>query len=265
MHIKKVFFSIFIFLICNLLRAQTFNFKNYTDEDGLAQSYVYCVSQSNKGFLYLSTGDGFCKFDGNDFKIFTTKDNLAENFINTHFTDSRNITWIGHFQNGISYLSGNNFYKIKGSEKLETKINAFAEDKSKNIWVAAQQKGLYKIDSALKFTQLKSTENENFNSVYFDLDNQLLAATDEGLFLFKTEGQKEMTPVCIVSGFEGKKIKCIIPCDSLRNSFWKLLLHLLANCRRLGLCFHEYFYDICRSFQKFMDWITWRRFAENFI
>jgi ligand-binding sensor domain-containing protein/serine phosphatase RsbU (regulator of sigma subunit) len=217
---REIPFLVFIFLTCNLLRAQTFNFKNYTDEDGLAQSYVYCVSQSSKGFLYLSTGDGFCKFDGNEFKTYTIKDNLAENFINTHFSDSRNITWIGHFQNGISYLSGNNFYKIKDSEKLETKINAFAEDKSKNIWVAAQQKGLYKIDSALKFTQLKSTENENFNSIYFDLDNQLLAATDEGLFLFKTEGQKEMAPVCIVSGFEGKKIKCIIPCDSLRNSFW---------------------------------------------
>ena len=117
---KKALLIIFSFLLCTILRAQTFNFKNYTDEDGLAQSYVYCVSQSSKGFLYLSTGDGFCKFDGNEFKTYTIKDNLAENFINTHFTDSRNITWIGHFQTGVSYLSGNNFYKIKGSEKLET-------------------------------------------------------------------------------------------------------------------------------------------------
>ena len=220
MHKRKISFLVFIFLICNFLRAQTFNFKNYTDEDGLAQSYVYCVSQSSKGFLYLSTGDGFCKFDGNSFKTYTTKDNLAENFINTHFTDSRNITWIGHFQNGISYLSGNTFYKIKGSEKLETKINAFAEDNFKNIWVAPQQKGLYKIDSSIKYMAVPKTETENFNTIYFDLDNQLLAGTDEGLFLFKTNNPKELTPVCIIDGFEGKRIKCITPCDSLRNSFW---------------------------------------------
>src|ERR1700758_2841600 len=219
MHKKKISFLVLIFLICNFLHAQTFNFKNYTDEDGLAQSYVYCVSQSSKGFLYLSTGDGFCKFDGNTFKTFTIKDNLAENFINIHFTDSRNITWIGHFQNGVSFLSGNTFYKVKGSEKIETKINAFAEDNAKNIWVTAQQKGLFKIDSAFKLTAAESPLSSNFNSIHFDLDNQLLAGTDEGLFLLKTK-EKKLSSICAISGFEGKKIQCIIPCDSLKNSFW---------------------------------------------
>ena len=217
MH-KKISLLLLILFACNL-QSQTYNFKNYTDEDGLPQSYVYCVSQSNKGFLYLSTGDGFCKFDGNNFKTFTIKDNLAENFINTHFTDSRNITWIGHFQNGVSYLTGNTFYKVKNSEKLETKVNALAEDNTKNIWVVAQQKGLYKIDTAFKFTQVQTPLKANINTVYFDLDGEMLTATDEGLFLLKIN-QKNITTVCAVKGFEDKKIQCIIPCDSLRNSFW---------------------------------------------
>ena len=211
---------LFLFLLTsNFLHAQTYNFKNYTDEDGLPQSYVYCVSQSNKGFLYLSTGDGFCKFDGNTFKNYTVKDNLAENFINTHFTDSRNITWIGHFQNGVSYLQGNNFYKVKDSEKIETKINAFAEDKLKTTWLAAQQKGLFKIDSTFKLTSVKTPLSTNFNAIQFDLDDELLAATDEGLFLLKTK-EKKTTTICSIKGFEGKKIQCLIPCDSLKNSFW---------------------------------------------
>ncbi len=217
MH-KKLSLLLLILLAFNL-QSQTYNFKNYTDEDGLPQSYVYCVSQSNKGFLYLSTGDGFCKFDGNNFKTFTTRDNLSENFINTHFTDSRNITWIGHFQNGVSYLTGNTFYKVKNSEKLETKVNALAEDNAKNIWVVAQQKGLYKIDTAFKFSQVQIPLQSNINAVYFDLDGEMLTATDEGLFLLKTN-QKTVSTVCAVKGFEDKKIQCIVPCDTLRNSFW---------------------------------------------
>ena len=215
---KKLYLLLLILLAYNL-QSQTYNFKNYTDEDGLPQSYVYCISQSNKGFLYLSTGDGFCKFDGNSFKTFTTRDNLSENFINTHFTDSRNITWIGHFQNGVSYLTGNTFYKVQNSEKLETKINALAEDNAKNIWVVAQQKGLYKIDTAFKFTQVQTPLQANINTIYFDLDGEMLSATDEGLFLLKTN-QKKITTVCAVKGFEDKKIQCIIPCDTLKNSFW---------------------------------------------
>jgi len=206
-------------LACYVCSAQTYNFKNYTDEDGLPQSYVYCISQSNKGYLYLSTGDGFCKFDGNSFKTYTIKDNLAENFINTHYTDSRDITWIGHFQNGVSFLSGNTFYKVKDSEKFETKVNAFAEDNSKNIWVAAQQKGLFKIDSNFRLNPIETSLPANFNALCFDLDNQLLAATEEGLFLLKAK-EKKVSSICAISGFEGKKIQSIIPCDSLRNSFW---------------------------------------------
>ncbi|MHB8401911.1 MAG: two-component regulator propeller domain-containing protein [Bacteroidia bacterium] len=218
LYLRKLFIFISICLTSQVF-SQSYNFKNYTDEDGLPQSYVYCVSQSDKGYLYLSTGDGFCKFDGNSFKTFTTKDNLAENFISTHYIDSRKITWIGHFQNGVSFKSGNNFYKIVGSEKFETKVNAFAEDEGKNIYVAAQQKGLFKIDTLFKLHAVETSFAVNFNSLQFDMDNQLLAGTDEGLFLLKTN-QNKVNSVCSISGFEGKKIQCIVPCDSLRNAFW---------------------------------------------
>ena len=238
---KKLHVLFLTFVVCaSFLQAQTYNFKNYTDEDGLPQSYVYCVSQSNKGFLYLSTGDGFCKFDGNTFKNYTAKDGLAENFINTHFTDSRNITWIGHFQSGISYLQGNNFYKVKGSEKIETKINAFAEDKLKNIWVTAQQKGLFKIDSTFKLTSVETPLSTNFNSLCFDLDNELLAATDEGLFLLKTK-EKTTTAVCAIKEFEGKKIQCLVPCDSLKNSFWVAIPgEGIYKVLKAGSCYYVY-------------------------
>jgi len=236
---KKLFVLISV-LIALSLQSQTYNFKNYTDEDGLPQSYVYCVSQSNKGFLYLSTGDGFCKFDGNTFKTFTTRDNLAENFINTHFIDSRNITWIGHFQNGVSYLTGNTFYKVKNSEKIETKVNAIAEDKTKNIWIVAQQKGLYKVDTSFKFIQVQTSLTANINSVCFDLDGEMLTATDEGLFLLKTN-QKTITTVCNVKGFEDKKIQCIIPCDTLKNSFWVAIQgEGVYKILKAGSCYYVY-------------------------
>ena len=200
--------------------AQTYNFKPYTEDDGLPQSYIYCISQSSKGFLYLSTGDGFSVFDGNKFKTSTIKDSLSENFINTHFTDSRGITWIGHFQNGVSYMRDQKFYKLKGTDSLETKINSFAEDKEKNIWFGAQQKGLYKIDSNLIFSLVETGLTANFNSICFDSEGELLAATNEGLYLFKTAGLKKIIQSCQVNGLEYKNIKCIIPVDSTKTAFW---------------------------------------------
>jgi len=217
---KQIILFLFLFFTAGISFSQTYNFKPYTEDDGLPQSYIYCISQSDKGFLYLSTGDGFSIFDGNKFRTSTTKDSLAENFINTHFTDSRGIIWIGHFQNGVSYKQGRNFYKLKGSDSLETKVNSFAEDKQKNIWFGAQQKGLFKIDSSFNFSAVETGLNANFNSICFDADGELLAATNEGLFLFKTSGQKKITAFCPVNGLENKNVKCIIPADSLKNTFW---------------------------------------------
>jgi ligand-binding sensor domain-containing protein/serine phosphatase RsbU (regulator of sigma subunit) len=217
--IRQIFFLCLLFA-ATLSFAQTYNFRLYTEDEGLPQSYIYCISQTSKGFLYLSTGDGFAVFDGNKFTASTTKDNLAENFINTHYTDSRGITWIGHFQKGISYKQGRKFYKLKGSDSLETKVNSFAEDKKKNIWFGALQKGLFKIDSALSLNRIETGVEANFNSICFDSEGELLAATSEGLFLFKANDTQKLGAFCPVVGLESKNVKCIIPTDSTKTTFW---------------------------------------------
>ncbi len=236
---------IFIFLFFTFFtNAQTYNFKTYTEDDGLPQSYIYCISQTNKGLVYLSTGDGFSIFDGNHFKTASTKDSLAENFINTHFTDSRGITWIGHFQNGVSYMQKRNFYKLKSSDSLETKINSFAEDKQNNVWFCAQQKGLFKIDSSLKFTLIETGLTANFNSICFDYDGDLLAASTEGLYVFKNNlsGAREKNKIsafCPVNGLENKNIKCIVPADSLKNTFWVTVAgEGVFKIIKAGSCYH---------------------------
>jgi len=199
---------------------QTYNFKTYTEDDGLPQSYIYCISQTSKGFLYLSTGDGFCEFGGTRFTNYTTRDSLAENFINTHFTDSRGVTWIGHFQNGISYRQGKGFKKIKGAELLETKIISFAEDNKKNVWFVAQQKGVFKIDTTFHVDTVNTGLEAYVNTVCFDGEGNLLAATQSGLYIFRTDDPKKPVKVCPVSGLNEKNIKYIIPADSAKTIFW---------------------------------------------
>ncbi len=214
-----VFLSI-AFACANFLSAQTYNFKTYTEDDGLPQSYIYCISQTAKGFLYLSTGNGFCEFGGTRFTNYTTRDSLSENFINTHFTDSRGITWIGHFQNGVSYRQGAKFFKLKGTEKLETKILSFTEDSKKNIWYVAQQKGIFKVDSTFKIDSVNTGLDAAVNAICFDADGNLLAATNEGMFVFRTDDPKKPVKVCPVNGLVGKNIKFIIAADSAKTIFW---------------------------------------------
>ena len=55
-------------------------FPNYNVEmdfistkDGLASKEVYCVAQDNFGFIWFGTKFGLNRYDGKQFKLFTTK------------------------------------------------------------------------------------------------------------------------------------------------------------------------------------------------
>jgi ligand-binding sensor domain-containing protein len=59
---------------------QMYNFRNYSEDDGLPHSYIYHISQYTDGYLSLSTGEGYTMFDGNKFTTFTSKE-IADNFV----------------------------------------------------------------------------------------------------------------------------------------------------------------------------------------
>ena len=200
--------------------SQIYNFRTYTEDNGLPQNYIYSISQSKNGFLYLSTGNGFAAFGGNKFKSFTIKDSLCENFVNIHFTDSKGIIWLGHYQNGISFLKNNKFYKIRKSETLGSKVISFAEDKQQNIWFIVQGKGLYYIDSTLQIQKPSFNEEYFFNCICIDNTGKLITGTDNGLLIFDIKNKLKPELLSNIIELENKNVK-FITCDATSNGhFW---------------------------------------------
>jgi len=67
----RKYLYIFLFVAAKL-SAQTYDFRNYNVDDGLAQSQVFCIFQDSKGYMWFGTnGWGASKFDGKKFKNFT--------------------------------------------------------------------------------------------------------------------------------------------------------------------------------------------------
>ncbi|MBO9634932.1 MAG: response regulator [Chitinophagaceae bacterium] len=84
-----IFLTICLFLITQTLSGQQRLFTNqqhFGVEDGLPQSYISGIIQDADGFIWLSTLDGFCRYDGRKFRTFRydPKDSagLAANTIN---------------------------------------------------------------------------------------------------------------------------------------------------------------------------------------
>src|SRR5215510_13913411 len=99
----KNFITLQLFLLLSVSDAysQDYSFIRYDTRDGLGGSVVYDAIQDKEGFMWFATENGLTRFDGRNFKTFTTKDGLPDNEILKLFLDSKGRLWIMPFTSAI--------------------------------------------------------------------------------------------------------------------------------------------------------------------
>jgi len=158
---KTLLFPV-IFLLFFTATAQNYHFDNYSVKEGLAQSSVYNVVQTENGNLWLGTASGISKFNGNDFINYTTKDGLADGAVKVIHIDSNKVIWLGHVDGGISRIIND---KIEVILSMSSDITSFSEDMSGNLWIGSFGDGALKISNpyvqekdSIDFMQFKGQE-----------------------------------------------------------------------------------------------------------
>ena len=144
--------------------SQQYFFRNFSINEGLPQSTVYCMLQDSRGYIWMGTnGGGVCKYDGRSIEIINKADGLTGNIIRSLFEDSRGNIWIGT-DNGITFYDGYEYNPISEKEGF---IGSFTlrvyESKNGAIWVATNDAGLYKIQ-----------QTDSLNIVNYSISDGLL-------------------------------------------------------------------------------------------
>lgn len=85
-----------ICVLCStILFGQRYNFKNYTVEDGLAQSQINDINQDDLGYLWIGTESGLSRFNGLEFVNYSVVNGLPDNKIEKIYLDQDQTIWIG--------------------------------------------------------------------------------------------------------------------------------------------------------------------------
>jgi len=77
----------------------------YTTKDGLPSSSIYKSVLDNHGFLWIATDNGIAKFDGKNFKTYSTAQGLPDNEITDIFIDSNQRIWVTPFRRTAAYYN----------------------------------------------------------------------------------------------------------------------------------------------------------------
>lgn len=109
---------------------------HYTVNDGLPSSTCYDIVQDDRGFLWIATEGGMTKYDGYDFKTFTTSNGLVDNEVVKLEKDTYDRIWM-NTNRELSYLL-NDSVDIS-DEVLNSTLNwnfKVIEDTHGILWVA---------------------------------------------------------------------------------------------------------------------------------
>jgi len=192
-------FSLFIGVISAVAQDEA-RYYNITTDEGLSQSFVNCIYQDSRGFMWFGTQDGLNRYDGNGITVFKNNpvdsNSLVANNVTSLYEDTQGILWIGT-DGGLSSLntySGKfrNYTHTKSKNSISgNSIHAIYEDYEGVLWIGTSNNALDELDRKTgKFTNYHlapgdTSENNFISSITQDKYGSLwVGSSGTGLFSF---------------------------------------------------------------------------------
>jgi len=211
-HLPFYFLLTIILFVFGTYRSvsQNYKFRHYSVEQGIPQPFIYTINQDKRGYLWIGTGEGLCRFDGKKFVTYNLNDSLANNFITCSYKDSRGDLWFGHNNGAVTFYNSTSFRVILPDSNIVSTINDISEDNNGNIWFVSQNNGLFRINREFE-VKIFSEQFSDYllHSLCFTINNDLFIGTNEGLLLFSVL-QDTLEFVKQIENIPYTKIQCII-------------------------------------------------------
>ncbi|MDH7464211.1 two-component regulator propeller domain-containing protein [Chitinophagaceae bacterium 26-R-25] len=168
---------------------QKISFDHLSVEQGLSQNSVLCITQDDKGFIWLGTRYGLNRFDGVHVVVYKNDpaDNhsLSNNYINTLFFDSERTLWVGT-STGLDIFNAatNSFHRIdlQGSKDRQPEVYSVAEGKKEELWLGTS-KGLFYCGNTATDRFIPAPQKEFPEEVKTHAIQKLFTDSKEGLWV----------------------------------------------------------------------------------
>jgi ligand-binding sensor domain-containing protein/serine phosphatase RsbU (regulator of sigma subunit) len=179
---------------------QIYRVKEYGVNSGLPQPYVYSMDQDRSGYLWIGTGAGLARYDGNTFQVFTDSDSLCDNFITSSHITPRG-SWFGHMNGGVSFYNGRIFRKTVAGDQGTGAVTDI-KSTGNSVWVSTQSGGIWRIDPGQQPVLYSDPENQvSIFALELLSSTECLVGAIDGVYVYSME--HESGQLRLISGLEG--------------------------------------------------------------
>ncbi len=189
-------------------QTEKYRFRHLTTDDGLPTNWCYQVIKDSKGFIWITTRAGLCRYDGYNIKVFqndpSDSTSISHNRIKKKeciIEDQAGNIWIGTL-NGLNRYdpTTGTFHRYYHDSTIKESISSniiacLLEDKSGIIWIGTGSNGgLNRYNSSNNtFTDFKPELEDQlagtlvFQSLFEDNMGRFWVGTSNGIYLFSKE------------------------------------------------------------------------------
>jgi hypothetical protein len=134
---------------------------NLSVEDGLPSLEVYDLYQDTKGYMWIGTDKGLCKYNGRTFTYYKNKDQKGMALSGIQ-EDEKGRIWVRNFKKQIFYVENDSLHRFEEIDKLE--LNDLAEA------VIGPDKVLYLLNRVERLVYRLKDLGSNWEIETFDLN-----------------------------------------------------------------------------------------------
>jgi ligand-binding sensor domain-containing protein len=116
------FFLFFLQLV--KANSQELFFSSLPVFQNLPSFETYDILQDRKGFIWITTDAGICRYDGTELKVFTSKDGIAENVVFRVYQDDKDRIWFSTISGYFFYYENDAFHSIAANAELKELCNS---------------------------------------------------------------------------------------------------------------------------------------------
>ena len=122
----------------------SFIVKTYTTQDGLPHSGVFSSMQDSRGYLWVGTFGGICRFDGREFFNYTDNDEVKNLVVSCTYEDNTGRIWM-YSGWSLYYMDNKNIYPFRNGDSISLNLVYRNGDMKKFEWWGKSKQEIFRI------------------------------------------------------------------------------------------------------------------------
>lgn len=160
---------------------EDFVIEVWSAEEGLPSNNLRHVTKDQNGFLWICTFNGLVRFDGNEFKNFTTENvpALSTSVFYSVLPYDKGKMFISTQSSGLIQFDNGVFSRLKGDVNLPTSVQTTFLDSKNRLWIGTRNNGVYYIENNKSYrVSIPSFDDQSIMSFVQDSGGAIWIASE---------------------------------------------------------------------------------------